>query len=196
MTTRGNILVQIALDLYNKWVKYECSEVKNNVIRCNNGELTFVKHKDGDSWCGAFVSTIISIYNSNYNDDTINITLSASTLTIYNSAKQNGYKIDKRPEVGALFYRRYSNAHCKQSGSASNCGHVGIVYKVDFLNNKIVTIEGNVNDKVGIITKDLTEFLESSEDIPEGNYIIHIEDDGTNIDNSNLDYINIRNYYL
>ena len=195
---KGNIIVQIGLDLLDKWNKYQCSEIKPNVIRCNNGQLTFVKHTDGNSWCAAFVSTVISIFNDSYPNDPINIKLTASTYEMYNSAKQNGYIIDKNPQVGDIFYRKYSNSYCKSTGSAANCGHVGIVYKVDIINNLVYTIEGNVNNKIDIIKHKYDEFITGTINVPEGHFLIHLDPINYN-QNSNVNnylFIKQRNYYL
>ncbi len=195
---RNQIIIQIALDLLDKWEKYECKEIKQNVIRCNNGELQFVKHNDGNSWCASFVSTVIAIYNNNYSDK-INIALTASTNQMFNSAKENNYLIDKKPQEGDIFYKKYSSSYCHKIGNSSNCGHVGIVYKVDYLNNTITTIEGNTNNKIAIVKHNLTDLIEGNQNYPEGVYFIHLGNNSSNANENNklIKYLNIKhNYYL
>lgn len=195
---RSQIIIQIALDLLDKWEKYQCKEVKQNVIRCNNGQLQFVKHNDGNSWCASFVSTIIAIYNDNYSDK-INITLTASTSQLFASAKKNNYVIDKKPQAGDIFYKKYSSSYCKKIGNAGVCGHVGIVYKVDYANNSITTIEGNANNKIAIIKHSLIDLIEGNTNYPDGVFFIHLENENSNNsgNNANYNYINgYRNYYL
>lgn len=194
---RNQIIIQIALDLLDKWEKYECKEIKQNVIRCNKGKLQFVKHNDGNSWCASFVSTIIAIYNDNYSDK-INIKLTASTSQMYASAKANNYLIDKKPQEGDIFYKKYSSSYCKKLGNSSICGHVGIVYKVDYAKNSIITIEGNANNKIAIVKHNLIDLIEGNSNYPEGVYFIHLNNENSNSKgNQNYNYINVKhNYYL
>lgn len=67
---------------------------------------------------------------------------SAGALALLNGAKKTNKVIVKSyPEVGALMYRK--------SGSPDSSGHIGIVVKVDN-DGSFITIEGNIDDKVGM----------------------------------------------
>ena len=187
--TQQQAIVKVANEFWANWHKFECRETKENVIVCNgNGKMEFVTHKDGNSWCAAFVSTVINEVNRRYG---ANITLlqTASTSAMRASAIDK-YRVDKLPFVGSVFYRRYSSAHCAKIGSYPGCGHVGIVVGFDAKNNKLTIIEGNAQDKILKSTVDADDFIDGNSSYPDGNFFIHIEG------NFNEKYTKLRNYYL
>lgn len=199
----GKIIRDIAFDYQKLWILWKCTE-KNNVITCKGaGQINFVAHKDGNSWCGAFVSTIID-EASKRNGYTTSLPMTASTLQMFTGAKNNGLIVDRTPAVGAVFYRRYNNSYCKSIGSDSGCGHVGIITKVvgSGSNQVVYTLEGNSSDSIKEKSYSFIEWttgakkLGQSSNYPDGHWIIHTELETTISGKGNHGNSYFNNYYL
>ncbi len=104
--------------------------------------------KVGQAWCSYFAELVWRSAYQNYNATIvpkINVLFNSSAVrTFANFKRTNDFLVREIPTVGALVvWQNYKN------GEAHWTGHIGIVAKVNKLNNQIITIEGNTNDNGG-----------------------------------------------
>lgn len=135
--------------------KIGCRETKVNSAAC----IYDMRAEVGlplanEPWCAVFV--LFCVQRASWRFGQISpFNKTASSIDIFNQAKKKGIKIDKRPSKGSLFF------YYRQGG-----GHIGIVDSVKTNNKAFFTFEGNHNDQVSTVERQL-----SGQDY----YFIHVE---------------------
>lgn len=136
-------IVAQALDwLYKKKPGEDWEEIsKNRGVMLNELKKTFGFKPGVEAWCGMFgwgiVDQACKVVNA-----VNNLPKTAGALKLLQlSEATNVMIVEDEPEVGAIMYRK--------SGDPSATGHIGVVVKVE--DDAFWTIEGNVDDKVGMV---------------------------------------------
>ena len=174
MNYLGSHIAYEAYLMYQEWEKYKCKEEKENIVKCEGDYKFLYKNTDNLAWCSAFVSSVIARITKKLGYKS-KLTLTTSTAQMYNNAKTS-LRVDKKPVVGAVFYRRYDDGYAKDNKMSVGGGHVGIIYEVG--NGKVRTIEGNVGNAVKVVEYDESTFINGKPKVySNGHYVIHTEEE-------------------
>ena len=136
-------IVSQALDwLYKKQPGEDWEEISDNRGEMLNTLKKEFGFKRGDeAWCAMFGWCIVDQACKVVGAKNV-IPKTAGALDLLRKCeKTNVVIVDDEPEIGAIMYRK--------SGEPTATGHIGIVVKVE--KDAFWTIEGNVDDKVGMV---------------------------------------------
>jgi hypothetical protein len=137
-------IIAQALDwLYKKepGVTWE-EKTKNTGAMLNDLKKTFGFQPGKEAWCAMFGWGIIDQACKVVGAKN-NVPKTAGALALLNKSKATNIIIVKdEPDIGALMYRK--------SADKEATGHIGVVVKIDN-DGSFYTIEGNVDDKVGMV---------------------------------------------
>lgn len=138
-TTTGYYIAAEAKNWLDKWNQDGCKEIAENKIYCSDTgkKVSWYPYSgDGDPWCAAFVSTVLSAVQKKIGYSSSQ-KMSASTVDFEKSKLQKDYQY----AVGAVFFRK--------SKGGQTYGHVGIV--VDWDTEYVYTIEGNTGNAIALV---------------------------------------------
>jgi hypothetical protein len=113
----------------------------------NKGEMlnmlkeTFGFKKGAEAWCAMFGWGIIDQACKKVQGKNLMPKSAGAKALLDLSLKTNTVIVSDLPEIGAVMYRK--------SGDKKASGHIGIVVAIE--DNGFYTIEGNVDDKVGMV---------------------------------------------
>jgi len=136
------IVAQALVWLYMKKPGEDWEEIsKNRGEMLNKLKKTFGFKRGSEAWCAMFgwgivdkACQVVGAKNQ--------VPKTAGALDLLRKCKAtNVIIVDDEPEIGAIMYRK--------SGEPTATGHIGIVVKVE--DDAFWTIEGNVDDKVGMV---------------------------------------------
>jgi hypothetical protein len=136
-------IVSQALDwLYKKQPGEDWEEIsKNRGEMLNTLKKEFGFKAGAEAWCAMFGWGIVDQACKVVGAKNV-IPKTAGALDLLRKCeKTNVVIVDDEPEIGAIMYRK--------SGEKTATGHIGIVVKVE--KDAFWTIEGNVDDKVGMV---------------------------------------------
>lgn len=139
------MIQELIIETANKWQGKE--EIRGNFgfkDREFERKMKAIGFKQGQSWCSYFAKLVwiyaYQQYNSTYFGE-LNELFNPSAVKTYRNFEKSRFITSKEPKEGALVvWQNYKNAKPHWTG------HIGIVLKIDKLNNKIISIEGNTND--------------------------------------------------
>lgn len=137
-------IISQALDwLYKKEPGVTWEEInKNKGVMLNELKKTFGFQSGIEAWCAMFgwgiVNQACKVVGAKNN-----LPKTAGALALLNKSKATNIIIVRdEPDIGAVMYRK--------SADKDATGHIGIVVKMDS-DGSFYTIEGNVDDKVGMV---------------------------------------------
>lgn len=114
-----------------------CKETTTDRSACVDEIHTYYNGKTtAEAWCAKFVFMITDLVSKDFGIKNL-LPRTASTVNMVNSAKSKGLRVDTFPAPGSIFFR----------SRGGGFGHVGFVVEVK--GATIVTIEGNMSNKVG-----------------------------------------------
>lgn len=141
-----------------EWYKRNCVEERANRGVCVDKihqmfDSNWIKSKRPEAWCAKFVWVV---YDEAARRAGVSnpIPRTAGALLMRDMSRKAGLKVDKKPELGDVFYRK--------SEAAGSSGHVGIVTEIK--TDGITTIEGNLSNRVAYYWYDWKDVTSSKTD--------------------------------
>lgn len=145
--TIENQLQKEIVALCLEWIMKKQPKTTWEEFGANKGEMlnmlkeTFGFKKGAEAWCAMFGWGIIDQACKKVKGKNL-LPKSAGAKDLLNKAlATNTVIVSDLPEIGSVMYRK--------SGDKKATGHIGVVVSIE--NNGFYTIEGNVDDKVGMV---------------------------------------------